>query len=150
MGHHGELAVGMRHSIVHKNLIVEEGVSQEPFPLLKQAWVYQERLLSPRFLHFTPQELMFECGEGSSCECSDAVDWDSPLTFVSPKIRHVQALAGLSRTSLPQSWCELRAIFTARFVLPIRSFTCAVWPCETNCEVSERGIPCWVMGVFNY
>jgi hypothetical protein len=30
----------------------------EIYPLLRRAWVYQERLLSPRMLHFTPTELM--------------------------------------------------------------------------------------------
>jgi hypothetical protein len=110
IGHHGGLAVGMRHSIDHESIIVDGGSSKNPFPLIKRAWVYQERLLSPRFLHFTSEELMFECGEGSSCECSDAVDWDSPLTFASayePKKHYVQALASLTRTSLPQYWREL-------------------------------------------
>lgn len=39
------------------------------FPLLRRGWVYQERLLSPRMLHFGPQELLWECVEGSHCEC---------------------------------------------------------------------------------
>lgn len=46
---------------------------QHELPLLSRSWVYQERLLSPRFVHFTRYELVFECaqpGEGPSyCEC---------------------------------------------------------------------------------
>ncbi|KAI1295272.1 heterokaryon incompatibility protein-domain-containing protein [Xylaria venustula] len=38
-------------------------------PLLSRAWVYQERVLSPRVLHFLPDELMWECKSGSECEC---------------------------------------------------------------------------------
>ncbi|KAK5997628.1 hypothetical protein PT974_02992 [Cladobotryum mycophilum] len=40
-------------------------------PLLSRAWVYQERLLSPRMAYFTRYEVAFECGSGSeeSCEC---------------------------------------------------------------------------------
>ncbi|KAH0534062.1 hypothetical protein FGG08_007341 [Glutinoglossum americanum] len=38
-------------------------------PLLSRAWVYQERLLSPRYLHFGNAELVWECAEGISCEC---------------------------------------------------------------------------------
>ncbi|KAF4625468.1 hypothetical protein G7Y89_g12697 [Cudoniella acicularis] len=38
-------------------------------PLLSRAWVYQERLLSPRVLHFMQEELVFECAYGRSCEC---------------------------------------------------------------------------------
>lgn len=39
------------------------------FPLLKRAWVYQERLLSPRVLHFAGYELIFECKDLADCEC---------------------------------------------------------------------------------
>ncbi|KAL5355325.1 heterokaryon incompatibility protein-domain-containing protein [Aspergillus floccosus] len=38
------------------------------FPLLTRAWVYQERLLSPRVLHFG-RELIWECNETTQCEC---------------------------------------------------------------------------------
>ncbi|KAK0667047.1 heterokaryon incompatibility protein-domain-containing protein [Cercophora samala] len=39
------------------------------FPLLTRAWVFQERLLSRRLLHFTKEELLFECAELLACEC---------------------------------------------------------------------------------
>lgn len=46
---------------------------QPEIPLLTRSWVYQERLLSPRIIHFTRYELVFECShesEGPSyCEC---------------------------------------------------------------------------------
>ncbi|KAF2868607.1 heterokaryon incompatibility protein-domain-containing protein [Massariosphaeria phaeospora] len=38
-------------------------------PLLKRAWAYTERLLSPRVLHFTQSEMILECKEGYQCEC---------------------------------------------------------------------------------
>ncbi|KAL7783259.1 heterokaryon incompatibility domain-containing protein [Trichoderma ceciliae] len=41
-------------------------------PLLSRAWVYQERLLSPRIVYFTRYELAFECSGNSKdkiCEC---------------------------------------------------------------------------------
>jgi hypothetical protein len=38
--------------------------------LLSQAWVLQERIFSPRVLHFRPQELLWECMEARQCECS--------------------------------------------------------------------------------
>ncbi|KAH8586046.1 heterokaryon incompatibility protein-domain-containing protein [Bisporella sp. PMI_857] len=40
------------------------------FPLLARAWVYQERLLSARVVHFGNQELSWECREMIACECS--------------------------------------------------------------------------------
>lgn len=41
-------------------------------PLLQRCWVHQERLLSPRFLHFGQHELMWECMEKLACECGGA------------------------------------------------------------------------------
>ncbi|KAF2496592.1 HET-domain-containing protein [Lophium mytilinum] len=38
-------------------------------PLLRRGWVYQERLLSPRILHFGPDELIWECATMLRCEC---------------------------------------------------------------------------------
>jgi hypothetical protein len=48
-------------------------------PLLKRAWTYTERLLSPRVLHFTKSEMILECREGYSCECGriDDTTFDS-------------------------------------------------------------------------
>jgi len=40
-------------------------------PLLKRAWVFQERTLSPRMIHFTPNELYWECTTISTCECTE-------------------------------------------------------------------------------
>jgi hypothetical protein len=39
------------------------------FPLLTRAWVFQERLLAPRVLHFSHQELVWECVECGDCQC---------------------------------------------------------------------------------
>ena len=38
-------------------------------PLLSRGWVHQERLLSPRVIHFGAFELMWECMQSTSCEC---------------------------------------------------------------------------------
>lgn len=40
------------------------------FPLLTRAWAYQELFLSPRVVHYTENELFFDCELQSSCECS--------------------------------------------------------------------------------
>ncbi|TGO83824.1 hypothetical protein BPOR_0588g00050 [Botrytis porri] len=37
-------------------------------PLLERGWVLQERVLSPRSLHFCDSELLWECREMASCE----------------------------------------------------------------------------------
>ncbi|KAH7074901.1 heterokaryon incompatibility protein-domain-containing protein, partial [Paraphoma chrysanthemicola] len=38
--------------------------------LSQRPWVYQERQLSPRIIHFLDEELWFECCETTQCECS--------------------------------------------------------------------------------
>ncbi|KAI0385255.1 heterokaryon incompatibility protein-domain-containing protein [Hypomontagnella monticulosa] len=37
-------------------------------PLMGRGWVFQERLLSPRTLHFGAEQLFWECREAESCE----------------------------------------------------------------------------------
>ncbi|KAE8451825.1 hypothetical protein EG329_002665 [Mollisiaceae sp. DMI_Dod_QoI] len=39
------------------------------FPLVTRGWAFQERLLSPRVLHFGIAELFYECRESYWCEC---------------------------------------------------------------------------------
>ena len=36
--------------------------------LLNRAWVFQERVLSPRYLHFHQQQLFWECRQLDACE----------------------------------------------------------------------------------
>ncbi|KAH8883581.1 HET-domain-containing protein, partial [Thozetella sp. PMI_491] len=45
------------------------GPDPGPSPLLTRGWVLQERLLSPRVVHFTRDELIWECMEKTTCEC---------------------------------------------------------------------------------
>jgi hypothetical protein len=45
--------------------------SQWRLPLSTRAWAFQERVLSPRVLHFTENELIWECLQQINCECSD-------------------------------------------------------------------------------
>jgi hypothetical protein len=39
------------------------------YPLMSRGWVYQERTLSKRMIHFTQQELIWECIQNIWCEC---------------------------------------------------------------------------------
>jgi hypothetical protein len=73
-------------------------------PLLTRAWVFQERLLSPRVLHFG-EELAWECREKSYCECSGASH--------KLKIDHATSLLSKSSDStLHDQWRSLVMRFT--------------------------------------
>ncbi|KAJ0419594.1 heterokaryon incompatibility protein-domain-containing protein [Aspergillus carlsbadensis] len=39
------------------------------YPVLTRAWVYQERMLSTRVIHFGRYEVFFECNTDIQCEC---------------------------------------------------------------------------------
>ncbi|OCL09915.1 HET-domain-containing protein, partial [Glonium stellatum] len=39
------------------------------YPLSTRAWCFQERLLATRVLHFTDEEIVFECKTSCECEC---------------------------------------------------------------------------------
>jgi len=54
-----------------------EAIDHGGWPILARGWVYQERMLSPRLVHFGHTELVFEClGDQPRCECSRAGIWD--------------------------------------------------------------------------
>lgn len=43
--------------------------SKDLHPLLTRGWVFQERILSPRVLHFSSREMIWECRQEVACEC---------------------------------------------------------------------------------
>jgi hypothetical protein len=51
--------------LIHKKLL-EENVSR--CPIQKRGWVYQERVLAPRIIHFGHDQLFWECREQRFCE----------------------------------------------------------------------------------
>ncbi|TVY80265.1 hypothetical protein LSUE1_G006504 [Lachnellula suecica] len=50
-------------------------------PLLSRAWVFQERHLAPRTLHFHPSEMVMECKTTLSCECTNMESLDAQKLF---------------------------------------------------------------------
>ena len=62
-----------------------------PSKLSTRGWVFQERLLSRRTLHYTPYELVFECDEGFRCECT-LTHSGLPVGLVKYKRRYIERL----------------------------------------------------------
>ncbi|KAI0868944.1 heterokaryon incompatibility protein-domain-containing protein [Hypoxylon argillaceum] len=83
---------------------------REIWPLLDRAWVFQEIMLSPRVLHFSRWELIWECRERTSCECGlmqprskdkkfqDTLDHGTPEQLQALWRDMVQGYSGLSLT----------------------------------------------------
>ncbi|KAF1960428.1 hypothetical protein CC80DRAFT_583094 [Byssothecium circinans] len=75
------------------------------FPLLERGWVLQERFLSPRVLHFTTEELIWECMESTTCECSGvAADLGDSLP---PKKNFAEAYNASETNYQIQGWRDL-------------------------------------------
>lgn len=49
------------------------GEHKQTAPLLQRAWVYQERMLSPRTVHLHANEMVWDCRYGGRCACT-AID----------------------------------------------------------------------------
>jgi hypothetical protein len=73
------------------------------FPLSKRGWVYQERLLSPRTIHFSDQEISWECYEISTCQCAVELKYGDYYNDSIPKIYHAEALCLKTRTLKPET-----------------------------------------------
>ncbi|KAL2877607.1 hypothetical protein SGCOL_007135 [Colletotrichum sp. CLE4] len=61
------------------------------FPITKRAWVFQERLLSGRVVHFAGSEVNWECRSKRMCECGEI----STSTSLPEKIQFSGSLAEL-------------------------------------------------------
>ncbi|KAI2615893.1 heterokaryon incompatibility protein-domain-containing protein [Hypoxylon sp. NC1633] len=46
------------------------GMHRNTAPLIQRGWVYQERNLSPRSVHFHANEMMWDCANKQRCECA--------------------------------------------------------------------------------
>lgn len=73
------------------------------YPLLSRAWVFQERLISRRVVHFGYDELYWECMENTACECS-SMDHQRRGT---KSARYRAGKVPLREKSLQQIWYEL-------------------------------------------
>jgi hypothetical protein len=52
-------------------MVLETEGTRRLRPLFDRAWVFQERILSPRILHFGADELFYECNSGLWFGCRD-------------------------------------------------------------------------------
>lgn len=93
------------------------------FPLMARGWIYQERMLSPRVLHFGHHELFFECSTSCRCECGDIGFLgnyeDVPLP--NPRQMYSSALESIAKATTTkggewsnEQWLEQSRYYVAR------------------------------------
>ena len=81
------------------------------FPLLSRGWVYQERLLSPRVLHFGSQGLIWECIEQTRCEC---IGTHERGILSHPKMDHGEVVrSGQNVENLAWRWRQMVMEYTS-------------------------------------
>ncbi|KAK4947793.1 hypothetical protein LTR10_013301 [Elasticomyces elasticus] len=61
----------------HRPLTWQPPRCKSSWPAFARAWTLQERLLASRVVHFAPNELIWECSSGPSCECQEVRKKDS-------------------------------------------------------------------------
>ena len=90
--------VYFRESTKHPDFRKSADLKIKEYPLLTRAWVFQERVLSSRFLQFCKKELVFECQEDYDCQCKEGM--------LSTKERFSKALRGKSHKGSwrPSNW----------------------------------------------
>lgn len=88
--HDEEYLLYFRRKIVH-----ELAVGAKNFPLFDRGWVYQERILSPRIVHFGHYELFWECMSDHKCECDGIGFHDAwgEIPLAAPKVMYEDALS---------------------------------------------------------
>ena len=80
-------------------------VGRKPFPLLTRAWAFQERLVAPRLIFFGEQELLWECFEGTTCECNSHFEFKGSQFYQSLKTSYGKTLH--QRGTHPSLWHHL-------------------------------------------
>ena len=93
--------VYVRYRVPH--LAVGSSSLDEHFLLNTRGWIYQERLLSSRVVHYTNREIVWECNETTVCQCKQPTEAHREY-----KRLHAQALDLVS----PPSNADLTKIAT--------------------------------------
>ncbi|KIY04012.1 uncharacterized protein Z520_00704 [Fonsecaea multimorphosa CBS 102226] len=84
----------VKQKISHRDF-AEGPATFETMPLFDRAWVFQERLLATRVIHYTQHEIMWECKESLKCECQgmeSGRDWSHGKNTGNFKLKQAQVL----------------------------------------------------------
>jgi hypothetical protein len=88
---------------------VGDGIGSHKYPLFQRGWCLQERLLSNRILHFTSDEMVWQCRSCDQCECEgiqllENVRSGSHLTS---RLKYNRVVEGNSGSDIWTIWREI-------------------------------------------
>lgn len=105
------------------------------YPLLSRAWCFQERLLGKRILHFTKDEMIFECLTSTQCECGalagfrgdplleirqllarQAPQLQSNVGWVKDTVQYARHGEGPQDTDLSETWRDLISQYSQKHI----------------------------------
>jgi len=103
--------IGLENKRV-STVYVRKPINHTVWPLLKRGWVFQERFLSKRVLHFTGEEIVWECREQTLCECSHALTAWSPSDSLDSKSALDRHFSSVLVTQPGDIWRDIIARYT--------------------------------------
>jgi hypothetical protein len=88
--------------------------SRWALPLSTRAWAFQERVLSPRVLHFTENELIWECSQQINCECSEVCRYMKETGGTNKTAFRPNEWADESLAKIDRHWQEIVSLYTTK------------------------------------
>ncbi|KAF7559100.1 hypothetical protein G7046_g5068 [Stylonectria norvegica] len=73
-------------------------------PLIQRGWVYQERTLAPRTVHFHANEMVWDCADQQRCECSTLDNMKIGGDGWSASKNRISTLSSLDHSQLHGLW----------------------------------------------
>jgi hypothetical protein len=73
-------------------------------PLFQRGWIYQERLLSPRTVHFHAAEIIWTCNKNLQCECMVLNGYSAENDALKASKRKLAALKSLANEQKHKLW----------------------------------------------
>ena len=127
---------------------VRKPINHSTWPLLKRGWVFQERLLSRRVLHFTNEELVWECKETTACECSHALTAWTRATSLDSKSQYHGNIESATRSRLSDAWRDMVTRYTAMNLTYDKDIFPALSGLAKDMEAQARGLRGYCAGTW--
>ncbi len=101
----------VNEAIPHDAFLTNDPYRFNTTPLFERAWCFQERLLGRRVVHFSAEEIVFECGENLDCECRYIRSQGVSGTFKTKTLKSLRRVVTL--TSRVELWYSVVEPYSA-------------------------------------